>query len=70
MSERILYEVVIVDKKTNKILVNETVIGNSEVDAVLKAVSGKTIEQDKCDTIILKKAVLPKGPEKVIVEKE
>ena len=66
--DRYLYEVTIVDKKTDEVLVDKKVPATGDVDAVMKAVSGQTVDQKKVDTVVRKLADLSKEPEVVHVE--
>ena len=69
---RKLYEVIVVEKKTDKILVNEKTVAQDEVEAALQASSGvpKGIDKKKIDIVIRELATLSPEPEKVIVERE
>lgn len=67
---RKLYEIVVVNRKTDKIILEKKVAANSEADAVLKAGEGKPLDNKKVDIVIRELAELSKEPEVVHVEKE
>ena len=67
---RKLHEIVVVNRKTDKIILEKKVAANSEADAVLKAGEGKPLDNKKVDIVIRELAELSKEPEVVHVEKE
>ena len=67
---RKLYEIVVVDKKTDEVLLEKKVAASSEVDAVLKAGEGKALDNKKVDIVVRELAELSKEPEVVHIERE
>jgi len=67
---RYLYEVTVVNKKTDEVLVDKKVAAINEVEATMKAVSGETIDHKKVDMVVRKLAELSKEMESVRVEKD
>ena len=67
---RKLYEIIVVDKKTNEIMLEKKVAALSDIDAMLKASSDMTIGQTNTDVVIRELATLSKEPEVVHVVKE
>ncbi|MCE7739362.1 MAG: hypothetical protein GPJ50_08285 [Candidatus Heimdallarchaeota archaeon] len=67
---RKLYDVTVVDKKTDEILVDTKVPAQDEVEAALQASSGKAIDRKKVDIVIRELGILSPEPETVVVERE
>lgn len=67
---RKLYEVIVVEKKTDKILVNEKTVAQDEVEAALQASGGTSIDRKKVDIVIRELGILSPEPEKVVMERE
>lgn len=67
---RKLYDVTVVDKKTDEILVDKKVPAQDEVEAALQASSGKAIDRKKVDIVIRELGILSPEPETVVVERE
>ena len=70
MDMRYLYRIVVVDKKTDEILIDTKKAAGSEPEAILKAASGKAIDYKKVDVVVSQLATLSKEPEKVHIEKD
>lgn len=62
---RKLYEIIVVDKKTNEILLEKKVAASSDIDAILKASSNITTDQTITDVVVRELATLSKEPEVV-----
>ena len=67
---RKLYDVYVIEKKTDKILVHEPSVAQDEVEAALQASGGTSIDRKKVDIVIRELAILSPEPEKVVVERE
>lgn len=62
---RKLYEIIVVDKKTNEILLEKKVAASSDIDAILKASISITTDQTITDVVVRELATLSKEPEVV-----
>ena len=67
---RKLYEVIVIEKKTDEILIDKKKVAQDEVEAILQASSGTIIDRKKVDIVIRELAILSPEPEKVVVERE
>ena len=67
---RYLWEIVVVNKKNDDILLDAKAAAATEAEAILKAASGKAIDYKKVDVVARKIAELTKEPEVVHIEKE
>lgn len=67
---RYLYDVTVVDKKTDEILIDGKEAAQSDAEAVLKAAAGKSIDMKKCDVVVRRLHELSKERETVVIEKE